>query len=58
MRRIIMAATLLFSALSAMCNMPANNNWGIISLCCAHLRAEARHGSEMVTQAIMLSHLC
>ncbi|MBR3950431.1 MAG: C40 family peptidase [Bacteroidaceae bacterium] len=53
MRRIIMVATLLFSALSAMCNMPANNNWGIISLCCAHLRAEARHGSEMVTQAIM-----
>ncbi len=48
-----MSATLLLSALSAMCNTPINAEWGIISLCCAHLRAEARHGSEMVTQAIM-----
>lgn len=53
MRRIAMSATLLVTALSAMCNTPTDGGWGIISLCCAHLRAEARHGSEMVTQAIM-----
>ena len=53
MRRIVMSATLLLSAISAMCNTPIDTHWGIISLCCAHLRAEERHGSEMVTQAIM-----
>ncbi len=53
MRRIVMTTALLASALGAMCNTPTINSWGIISLCCAHLRAEARHGSEMVTQAIM-----
>ena len=52
-RRILMSATLLVTALGALCNTPATHSWGIISLCCAHLRAEARHGSEMVTQAIM-----
>ncbi len=31
----------------------ATPQWGIISLCCVHLRAESRHGSEMVTQALM-----
>lgn len=53
MRRIVMSATLLLSAISAMCNTPIDTHWGIISLCCAHLRVEERHGSEMVTQAIM-----
>lgn len=53
MRRIVMSATLLLSAINAMCNTPIDTHWGIISLCCAHLRAEERHGSEMVTQAIM-----
>ena len=53
MRRIVMTATLLATALNALCNTPTDSGWGIISLCCAHLRAEARHGSEMVTQAIM-----
>lgn len=38
---------------ASICSMAQNLDWGIISLCCAHLRAESRHGSEMVTQAIM-----
>lgn len=53
MKRIVMSATLLVTALSALSHTLPDNSWGIISLCCAHLRAEARHGSEMVTQAIM-----
>ncbi len=27
--------------------------WGIVSLCCAHVRTEPRHGAEMATQVIM-----
>lgn len=30
-----------------------SSSWGIVSLCCAHMRSEPRHGSEMVSQAIM-----
>lgn len=31
----------------------AAGEWGIISLCCAHLREEPRHGAELGTQALM-----
>lgn len=30
-----------------------SSSWGIVTLCCAHMRSEPRHGSEMVSQAIM-----
>ncbi len=47
--------SLLLIANIGMCQFAASSTqqWGIISLCCAHLRAESRHGSELVTQAIM-----
>ncbi|MBE6306592.1 MAG: NlpC/P60 family protein [Bacteroidales bacterium] len=53
MKRLLMTTTLFVSALCALGNAATHGTWGIVSLCCAHLRAEARHGSEMVTQAIM-----
>ncbi len=30
-----------------------NTHWGLVTVCCAHLRSEARHASEMVSQAIL-----
>lgn len=27
--------------------------WGIVTLCCVHLRGEARHSAELVSQAVM-----
>ena len=34
-------------------NRLGDKNWGIVTLCCAHLREKPAHASEMVTQAIM-----
>lgn len=53
MKRIIVIATLVLSFISTMSQVLPTTQWGIISLCCVHLRAESRHGSEMVTQAVM-----
>lgn len=53
MKRLLFAACLLLSNIYGMCQEIATSQWGIISLCCVHLRAESRHGSEMVTQAVM-----
>ena len=53
MKRVLITIAVLFSCLYSMCQTVANAEWGLISLCCAHLRAESRHGSEMVTQAVM-----
>ena len=54
MKHAIMAVALLLSTLNAVSNaLPDSCQWGLVSLCCAHLRSEPRHGSEMVTQAIM-----
>lgn len=50
MKRFLLIMAIISSSI---CGMGQTHDWGIISLCCAHLRAEARHGSEMVTQAIM-----
>lgn len=38
---------------ASLCCLGQSLDWGIISLCCVHLRAEARHASEMVTQSVM-----
>lgn len=54
MKQAIMAVALLLSSLNAVSNtLPDSCRWGLVSLCCAHMRSEPRHGSEMVTQAIM-----
>ena len=50
MKRILSIMAILSASIYSMAQ---TCDWGIISLCCAHLRAESRHGSEMVTQAIM-----
>ncbi len=49
MVRILIICTLQFICLLA----PAKEEWGIISLCCAHLRDKPSHASEMVTEAWM-----
>lgn len=37
----------------SLCGVSQTTDWGIISLCCAHLRSEPRHASEMVSQVVM-----
>lgn len=54
MKHTIMAVAMLLTTLNAVGNAPADTcRQGIVSVCCAHVRAEARHSAEMVTQAIM-----
>ncbi len=53
MRRIIF--TLIWGILCTVPTLAQNStpSWGWVTVCCAHLRTEARHGSEMASQAIL-----
>lgn len=50
MKRLCLILLQFIIAMSAICQA---SSWGIISLCCVHLRQEPRHSAELITQAVM-----
>lgn len=53
MKHILATLMAVIAVVGAFAQSPDTLRWGIVSLSCVHLRAEASHGSGMETQAVM-----